>query len=394
MSVVFILFTSAYTGFGQTKDLSLDDAIRIAIQNNKEINAYDLKVKESIALRPSAFTIDKTLVYYGYDQNNVAENGFPLNVLGLEQNFNFPTLYVAQGHANDVNISIAETELIRQKQLLSKDVSQAFHEIQYLLHRQQVFLKIDSLYRSFDNGMERRYQQGDISRLDLLNAKAKQQQINTTINELKYNLKSAYQKLQALIQYDSVFEISLQPMNLIPVKEFNPDSSPGIQLMKMRTNYQNAMLRVERNRMLPDLSLSYFIGTNSYTGSKYYQGFQFGVSLPLFYGVQQAKINANKISITIQENLLANDLTTLKAKQAVLSNELIKYQESVDLYLKSGKLLSEEIIRTSQTSYKMGEIDFFQFVLSIENALALTISYYENVSKYNQVALEINYLTK
>jgi len=154
------------------------------------------------------------------------------------------------------------------------------------------------------------------------------------------------------------------------------------------------LLRVERNRMLPDLSLGYFIGTNSYAGSKNYHGFQFGLLLPLFFGEQNAKIKAGKISISINENLQANDLSALKAKYAGLSNELMKYQEAVDLYNSSGKQLSEEIIRASQRSYTMGEIDFFQFVLSIENALALTINYYENVSKYNQIALEINYLTK
>jgi cobalt-zinc-cadmium resistance protein CzcA len=41
----------------------------------------------------------------------------------------------------------------------------------------------------------------------------------------------------------------------------------------------------------------------------------------------------------------------------------------------------------------MGEIDFFRFVMSIENALELKINYLENVAKFNQVALEINYLT-
>ena len=64
------------------------------------------------------------------------------------------------------------------------------------------------------------------------------------------------------------------------------------------------------------------------------------------------------------------------------------------MYDSSGRELSEEIIRSSQKSYEVGEIDFFQLVMSIENALTLTIDYLENVDKYNQVALEINYLTK
>jgi cobalt-zinc-cadmium resistance protein CzcA len=391
--LLFFLLFPAFTSMGQTKALALEDAIGIAVQNNRELKTYALKVQESQALRPAALTIDKTLVYYGYDQNNIAENGYPLKVIGLEQSFNFPTVYAAQSKANVVNVTMAETELIRQKQMLIKDVSQAYYEIQYLLNKQQVYLTIDSLYRSFETGSAFRYSQGDISQLDLLNAKAKQQQINANTNELRYNLNIAHQNLQTLIQYDSVFEIPFQPLKLLEVKEISLESTPGMQLMKIRTTSELALLRVERNRLFPDLSLSYFIGSNSYGGARKYQGFMVGLSLPLFFGEQQAKINAGKISVNINETLHANELARLRAKHAVLLNQLMKYRESVDLYNKSGKQLSEEILRASQRSYSLGEIDFFQFVLSIENALALTLNYYENISKHNQIALEINYLT-
>ena len=393
ISVLILLLLPAFTSMGQTRVLGLEDAIGIAMQNNREIKTYALKVQESQALRPSAMTIDKTLVYYGYDQNNIAENGYPLKVIGLEQNFNFPTVYAAQSKVKVVNVSMAEMELIRQKQMLIKNVSQAFYEIQYFLNKQQVYLTIDSLYRSFETGSAFRYRQGDISQLDLLNARAKQQQINATTNELKYNLNIAYQNLQTLIQYDSVFEIPFQPLDFLEVKEISLESSPGMQLMKMRTASELALLRVERNRLFPDLSLNYFIGTNSYEGAKKYQGFTVGLSLPLFFGEQQAKINKGKISVNINEIQHANALALLKAKHAVLLHQLMKYRESVDLYNKTGKQLSEEIVRTSQRSFTLGEIDFFQFVLSIENALALTLNYYENISKYNKIALEINYLT-
>jgi cobalt-zinc-cadmium resistance protein CzcA len=394
LSVLIILLFSAFSSYGQKKNMNLEDAVGIALSNNRELKAYALKVQESQALKPAALTIDKTLVYYGYDQNNIAENGYPLKVIGLEQNFNFPTVYAAQHRTNVVNVSMAEMELIRQKQLLTKEVSKAFYEIRYLLNKQQVFLKIDSLYRGFEKGSAFSYQKGDISQLDLLNATAKQQQIYATISELRNDLNIANQNLQTLVQYDSAFEVTFQPLDLIAVREINPESSPGFQLMKMRTSRELALLQVERNRMFPDLSLSYFIGTNSYDGAKKYQGFMVGLALPLFFGEQQAKINAGKISVNIQENLQANDLSLLKAKQTVLMQELNKYYEVVNAYHQSGKQLSEEIIRVSQRSYSLGEIDFFRFVLSIENALDLTINYYENVSKYNQVALEINYLTK
>ena len=160
------------------------------------------------------------------------------------------------------------------------------------------------------------------------------------------------------------------------------------------TEYQSAMLRVERNRLIPDLKLGYFNGSNKYEGSENYHGVQLGLAVPLFFGEQKAKINANKIAVDIRENLQAHYVSTINAKYSELTFELKKYQESLDMYNNSGRELSREIIRSSQKSYEVGEIDFFQFVLSIENGLTLTIDYLDNVAKYNQVALEINYLTK
>ena len=394
LTIGLFIILSTYSSFGQTRQLSLDDAIKLALENNKELNSYSLKVKESEALQRTAFSIDKTMFFYGYDQNNIAENGYPLKVIGLEQNINFPTTYMSQNKANKINVLIAGTELNQQKKILTKNVSQSFYEIVYLLNKQKYYLRIDSLYRSFTHGAELSYQVGEISQLDMLDAKAKQQQISVAVTQLNHNLDIAYQKLQSFMQYDSAFVIPMQSLILIPVADFNSESNPGMQMMKKQTEYQNAMLKVEQNRLLPDLSLSYFNGTNQFTGSKNYQGFQLGLAMPLFFGGQSARIKANKIAVSLNENLQANYFTVIRSKYNELKSELLVYSESIDSYNISGHLLSEEIIRTSLKSYRIGEIDFFRFVMSIENALSLTLEYFDSVAKYNQVALEINYLTK
>ena len=317
-----------------------------------------------------------------------------MNVFGVEQNFSFPTVYSAQRKVKKQNVSIAEITLLRKTQLLTKNISQAYYEIQYLLNKQNIYLKIDSMYSKYSRSASLRYEKGDISYMDLLNAKAIQQKINIDINEINYNLEIAYQKLQAIMQYDSAFVVPFESLGLVPVSVSNIESSTGLQMMIKETEYQSAMLRVERNRLIPDLKLGYFNGSNQYEGSENYQRVLLGLAVPLFFGEQKAKINANKIAIDIRKNLQAHYVSTINAKYAELIFELKKYQESLDMYNSSGKELSQEIIRSSQKSYEVGEIDFFQFVLSIKNGLSLTIDYLDNVSKYNQMALEINYLTK
>ncbi len=136
--IIILFMTSSLFSYGQDKVLSLDDAINIAIRNNKILNAYTLKVEEQKALKPTAFTIEKTDIFYEYDENNIAANNHPLNIFGIEQNFSFPTVYSAQNRVNKQNINIAETQLRKQTQILIKNVSQAYYQINTFQNKQKI----------------------------------------------------------------------------------------------------------------------------------------------------------------------------------------------------------------------------------------------------------------
>lgn len=394
LGIVLILFTLSPVLNAQNKDISLTNAIELALRSNKEINSYALAVRQSRALVQTAYSIEKTQFYYGKDQNNIAENGFPLNVFGIEQNFSFPTLYGAQKKANTLNVSLAQTELNRQKRILTKEVSQSYYQIIYLLNQEQIYMRIDSLFNDFIRNAEMRFEKGDISRLDVLNAIAKQQQNSQMVKDLQFDLLSEYQKLHALMQCDSVYNVPLQPLEIIQIQPVSPDSTVDMQLLALETEYENALLNVERHKLYPDLSLSYFNGSNSQPASKYYQGFQVGIGVPLFFGEQNSRIKAGKIAVEIKENIKASELLLLKSKHEALNNEIQKYTASINYYNLTGKELSDEILRTAGVTYHTGEIDFFQFILSVENALAISSEHLTNISKYNYIALEINYLTR
>ena len=54
-------------------DLSLEDAITIALKNNAGLKASSLEIQRSQELVNGAYNIDKTNFYLGYDQNNIAD---------------------------------------------------------------------------------------------------------------------------------------------------------------------------------------------------------------------------------------------------------------------------------------------------------------------------------
>ena len=75
-----------------------------------------------------------------------------------------------------------------------------------------------------------------------------------------------------------------------------------------------------------------------------------------------------------------------------LKTELKKYNDAITYYNESGKILSAELISTSGKAFQNGEVDFMQYILSIDNAKTIEMTYLDNLNQYNQTVLELNYL--
>ena len=378
----------------QSKTINLGDAIDIAVQNNRNLNAYRLMIEEQKALKSTAFDIDKANLFYSYDENNVADNGYPLEIIGIEQSFSFPTVYSSQYRANKTLLKKSESEFRTQFYSLMNDVSKTYYKIQYLLNKKSLLMSIDSLYRQLSQHAEINFIEGGINRLDYLNVLSKKQQVEIKVKENQYDLEIEYDRLNLFLNDTIRYIIPQEQMTLVAVDSIEFDLIPAIQTAKLESNLKRDMLKVQRNYMLPDISLAYFNGTNKYVDAKNYYGFEVGLSVPLFFGSYRSNINAAKIAVGIQDEKLQNQKLVLKTRYKELVNELRKSEESINNYKTSGKQLVDEILLSSNRSYQLGEIDFFKFVISFESAMELTLNYYDNVLQYNVVATEINYLTE
>jgi len=396
-SVITILLI-AMSCFGiqaqTTKEYDLNETIELAFKNNKDLQIYELQLKQEETLKASFFNPDKTKLFYEYDQNNIAENGHPLKIFGLEQNFSFPTVYSAQNKINKQKISSAELNFHHRKQLIVRDISLAYNQILYLTNKMEVFKKIDSLFSNYTKSAKLKYKNGEISLLDLLNSKAKQEKTTLKVKDLSHKLVIAYTKLNSITQIQTPYKIQDQKLEKIQLEEFKPKSSFTMQEARLDVQHKELLSKLQINKTLPDISLSYYRGSNSYSNHKTYEGFQIGLSIPLFYKAHKSKIKATQIGLIMSKLSEANTLIQLHSKQRELKSELIKYKETIQYFENTGIDLSNEIIRNAEKTFQLGEVDFFQFAISMENALELRTKHLDDLFKYNQVAIELNYLSK
>ena len=390
-SILLLLLIS--TGFihAQEQGLSYEDIHALALKNNASLKAADLRTQESKALIASAFNFDKTEVYYHYDQNNMAFNNKPLKVFGIQQNFMFPTVYFAEKGVNKAHYGIENSAYDIKRLLLQQEVAAAYHELQYARQKEKVYSELNAIYERFSHAAQRKFELGESNYLEKITAQAKQKELQALFKKAVEDSKIALYELSKMVQADTLFSVRSTPMEKLKLQPSPIEDNAGIRFFENRNKLFRAKRNLEQQHLLPDLSINYFQGTNATLGENLY-GFQVGVKIPLFFSGNASKIKASKIAKEVASTEMEDYTIRLRAKYETLMGQLNKYSEVLSYYETEGQGLADEIIKTATLSYQSGEIDFFQYIQSMENGYQINLSYLENLNAYNQTIIAINYL--
>jgi len=376
----------------EVKQLSLDEIYSLALENNAGLKASSLKVDEADALIGNAFSFDKTEIYYDYDENNIAINNEPLKVFGIQQDFLFPTIYFAGKKLNKATYDMESSSYLINKKSLERDLKLSYYQLQYELEKEDIYRKLDSFYKTFAYAAKRKFETGETNYLEKITAQAKQRQLQTMYKQSQEDVGSALAGLQQIVQGESEFTIESKPMKKIELVNLDINENPGLAYFENKKLLFQAKNSFEKQQLLPDISLNYFQGTNSDLNYNL-SGYQIGLKIPILFSGNASKIKASKIAQEIVEQQAEDFKIRLHTKQVRLLSQLRKYEEALSYYEEDGKTLSEEIFKTAKFSYKNGEIDFFQYILSLENAFGILLTYMDNLNLYNQTIIKINYLT-
>ncbi|MFD0863585.1 CusA/CzcA family heavy metal efflux RND transporter [Sungkyunkwania multivorans] len=392
---ILVLVLLPFVSFGQqTTGLQLPELIALALENNAGLKASNLQVEQSHALVNGAFDFDKTQIYYQFDENNLALNDKPIRVFGIQQDFRFPTVYFSKRRANKARNLIAASSYEIQKKGLKRKVTARFYTYQIAREKENVYKKLDSLYADFARIASRRFELGETNYLEKITAASKQRQIHLNFKKAHNMAILAYAQLLSVVQPKDSIEIATTQIIKLPLDalSFNLTDSPEIRLYENRVSLLRSERRLEMQQLLPDISLEYFQGTNSELNQNLY-GYQLGLKIPILFGGQSSRIKAASIAEDIVEAESYEYEIQLNAKLKILKLQLAQLQNALSYYETEGTALSDEILKTANGSFKNGEIDFFQYIQSMESAYEIKLDYLDKLHEYNQTIIAINHLT-
>nr|WP_315256222.1 CusA/CzcA family heavy metal efflux RND transporter [uncultured Flavobacterium sp.] len=390
-TLIILLLLSTSMSFSQNKNSESDSLVAKALKNNKEIKAAQLHVKRMEENTKTAYSFDKTNLYYSYDQNNLALNNIPLKVFGVQQKFEFPTVYGAQKKVYNSEYEKEKASYDIQKMKLSLEVSKVYQHIVFLQNKAKMYVYLDSLYQNFSNASGRKFELGETNYLEKITAESKFRYIRSKLSQIESDKRAQYEILYSLIQNDEKIEIKSTKIELLK-KETNDavKSYYNTYFNSVTSVYEN-QVKLRKQNWLPDINIDYFQGKNSGL-TKSLSGFQVGLAVPILFSGTVSKTKVAQLELQSWEQKKQSEERKMDTYMSQKNDELSKYQEAVNYYNQYGKKLSEEILKVANRSYKQGEIDFFQYIQSLENATAIQIENLDTVLQYNIVQLDLQYL--
>ncbi len=220
----------------------------------------------------------------------------------------------------------------------------------------------------------------------------RKRQLEIEHTKAQQNVLISYRKLMSIIQSEREIEIKRIPIGKIALAEAELQALAEIDYYQQRIRLRQAKKSLEKQQLLPDIGIEYFQGSTPELDGNL-SGYQIGLKIPLLFNGKASRIKAASIAeeMAVQEaseiaNQLQNKLQTLKAQH----NSNIK---ALEYFEEEGSLLADEILKTAIASFKNGEINFFQYIQSIENAYEIKLAYLEHLNRYNQTVISLNHLT-
>ncbi len=406
-SVILILLLSFGSTNAQTqiKQLSVEEAISTALENNLELQSQQLNVQSSITLKKSTFELPKTNFNFQYGQYSSINQDKAFQV---SQSIPFPTYFTAKSGLYKAELKSSELQQQAVANEIKAKVQYWFYQLQYLQTTKKQLQSLDSLYNDFVYAAALRYKTGETNLLEKATAEAKRGQLSLLLKQNEIDFVNAYTSLKAFMNTREDFTISdngiFQPITLSSLL----DTSLIANNASLKFLYQQAVIaeqnkKVETATTLPDFNVGYFnqslIGTQTvngkdvfFDGSKRFQGVNVGISIPLTFFSNAAKIK----SLTYKQQSLQKEAENGKLiLQTQLHNAFQQYNQNLSQYnyYKSTALPNAEIIiNTAKVGFKSGNISYIEYIQALQTATDVQLNYLQSINQINQSIVNINFL--
>ena len=403
-AMVLLLFLgfSAKATAQEIPILTLKSAIEMANANNLQIKSSSLNEVQQKQLLKSAFVMPKTEIVgsfgqvsgYNTDKHIEVTQGINPFVIGANRKF------------LKANYAKASLEKQNLTQNLVREVSTTWNTILHLKQQNKLFGAEELLLIKAQENSSKRFTTGDISKLQYTTAKTRKEDLSIKFLLGKAQLSMEKSKLNSLLQIEdfTIADSSFVPYDYILSDEISITANSELALAKNEIEVAVGEQKVSKAEGMPEISIGYFMqsfkGTQEangvdryFDGTPDFTGVTVGLALPIFGGSNVARNRAAKTNIELQESnakMLQDQLQRQLEQYKIIASA---YLAKIEYYKLTALAQAKTIRESSVKEYTSGQISYHEFTEAMDDVYEIENNYLESIYNYNQVIIEINYLT-
>lgn len=382
----FLLFLGILFPTHAQQTVSLEEAVTIALENNPRLKTATASIERSRASRGESWEVSPTTFNYSWGQIN----GETRNDNQMEITQSLGSLLTPFYKNALVNRQVATGEYYRDlvKKEITAEVKRAWAYYQYAFHLCALYKEQIEWAGRLRKASQLRYEQGDITLLE-------RNMSSTLVADLQTRLSQAEEELQLATRrfsWTCYSDSPLLPMDttlvLFParVAEIAP-SDIHLNYFRSVADEKKAMLRIERSRFFPELSVGYV--RQKIAPLSGLDSWMVGISFPVLFFPQHSRVRQAKIDSYIARTEAESNIRQLNNKVEELSVALRKEGEHIRYYTTGALPEAEALLKSATVQFKESETDITQFVQSLNAAREIRRGYIEAVYAYNISALEL-----
>ena len=402
-SVAVIILSLLFGGFSASAQdkITLRDGINLALSHNLSVKNEKLKseyqqklIKSSLNIPQTNFSVEAGKINSAYTDTR----------FGISQSISFPSVYSNQKKLLNEEWKTAVLTIALREIELKRAVTQLFYTLILFREKEKLLVKADSIYAEFLSKTNLRLAKGESNILENTTAELQRGNIQLQLKALQQEIELAKLQFQLLLNTEINYEPSATNAKIeFP---FSLDSAlvsqhPLLKVFQQQKLVATVNTTLEKSRLLPNLSLGInsmsIRGTGAdnmtYDATTRFNSAQIGVGIPIFAGAQKARIDASKVFETITDNNFQQQFQQLKKDY---QNAFLQYQtnlHAVNYFENTGLKNANLIVTTANKQFINGDINYLDWVVLINQSIAIQSNYLDAIKMLNESIILINYLT-
>jgi len=397
LAVIFVIGGLGLTNnvLAQDTSLTTQQAIDRAKENYPSLKAASLEVERQKALKATAYDLGTTSIYTGKEEVGNGSVGVQ-NQLGVAQADIDVFGISAKNRLNKSQTQLAISNQILTERILIRDVSIAWYNAVSAKKQWQLYIQLDSIYADFLKAAELRFSTQQTSKVEYLSASAKYQELVVNMKQAESEFNASLQILNQYLMFPSAIGVDeTVPEESSDILSVQPSDSLGtvplIDFYKKQVDVSETAWKAEQANYLPKLDIGYSI--QSVDGQSGFHGWEAGISLPLIFFSQRGKTQAAKINYEIAGQDFRQKELELYAAYKELLSRYTTMLEVLDYYSNEALPLASEQIDAANLGYKLGNLDYIQFIQNVESAIKTRQEYLSSLSEYYIIKEQLEYIS-